>query len=272
MVATTPEFFARLFRGDRYRFEFGVRRGDLRWFVPGADPANLAERARWLGQTEIPSAHWTPAAEPVFAEAMELFPPVMRPSAESGLASLAKFSAGWEPDFVLLRRHEDGEFRMVGGAVCFASWWAPETKLGLTIDQIHEPVPMLNADLGPRIRTFLGRLPADQVFERENWGLAATPERNLHPLRRQPRLTADATPDRVWLRVEHQAFRALPRSGGMLFIIHLTVHPLTEVLRDPVVRESFRQMLESMPEPIADYKGIQPARGPLLASLAIAGV
>lgn len=268
MVTTTPEFFARLFRGDRYRFEFGVRRGSSHWFAPGTDPTVLAERRRWLAQTEFPSAHWTPAAAPVFAEATELFPPAMRPAGPAGVGAVAEFSAGWEPDFVLLRRHDDDEFRMVGGAVCFASWWAPEQKLGLTVDQIHDPVPTLNADLGARIRTFLNRLPADQLFERENWGLAATPERNLHPLRNQPRLPAEADPDRVWLRVEHQAFRALPHSGGLLFIIHLTVHPLGEVLRESAVRDSFRQMLDSMPDSIADYKGILGARGSLLRSLA----
>lgn len=268
MVTTTPEFFARLFRGDRYRFEFGVRRGDVRWFAPGTDEAVLAERRRWLQQTAIPTAHWTPAAEPVFAEAAELFPPAMRRAVTAGVGGVAEFSAGWEPDFVLLRRHDDGEFRMVGGAVCFASWWAPEQKLGLTVDQIHEPVPTLNADLGARIRTFLSRLPADQIFERENWGLAATPERNLHPVRQQPRLPFEAAPDHVWLRVEHQAFRALPRSGGLLFIIHLTVHPLCEVLRDHTVRDSFRQMLEAMPDSISDYKGILNAKGSLLRHLA----
>lgn len=270
MVTTTPEFFARLFRGDRYRFEFGVRRGDTRWFAPGADAAVLAERRQWLRQTAIPTTHWTPAAEPVFAEVVELFPPAMRPPGPAGSEALAKFSAGWEPDFVLLRRQEDGEFRMVGGVLCFASAWIPERKLGLTVDQIHEPVPTLNADLGARIRTFLNRLPADQIFERENWGLAATPERNLHPLRNQPRPPAEAAPDGVWLRVEHQAFRALPRSGGLLFIIHLTVHPLGEVLREPAVRDSFRQMIESMPDSIADYKGILSARDALLRHLAAA--
>jgi hypothetical protein len=268
VVTITPEFFARLFRGDRYRFEFGVRRGDARWFSPGTDQAVLAERRQWLRQTTIPTTHWMPAAEPVFAEAAELFPPAMRPAGPEGAEALAEFSAAWEPDFVLLRRQEDGEFRMVGGVLCFASSWTPERKLGLTVDQIHEPVPTLNANLGTRIRTFLSRLPADQIFERENWGLAATPERNLHPLRQQPRLSVEVSLDRVWLRVEHQAFRALPRSGGLLFIIHLTVHPLGEVLREPAVRDSFRQMLESMPASVAGYKGILPASGTLLRQLA----
>jgi hypothetical protein len=72
----------------------------------------------------------------------------------------------------------------------------------------------------------------------------------------------------VWLRVEHQAFRALPAADGIVFVIWLTVHPLAEALTDPVVRASFRHLLESMPASIADYKGLAEARPALIEQLA----
>ena len=269
MVTPSPEFFARLFRGDRYRFEFGVRRGDDRWFMPGTESSVLAERRRWLAQSDVPVCFWQAEGARVLEEALELFPETWRRGLPRGdRERLGALAAAWEPDFVLLRRDDQSEFRMVGGAVCFPSSWAPEEKLGQTVDAIHEPVPTLNAELGARIRTFLAKLPPGQVFERENWGLAVVPERNLHPRRRQPRLGADVALDQVWLRVEHQAFRALPASGGLLFVIHLTVHSLATVLTDGTAREAFRQMLETMPDAIAEYKGIQPARAGLLGQLA----
>jgi hypothetical protein len=269
VVTLSPEFFGRLFRGDRYRFEFGVRRGDDRWFVPTPDSPVLAERRRWLAQTEVPVCFWPAEGAPELEDSLALFPEEWRRSLPSGGENrLRALAAAWEPDFVLLRRDAEDEFRMAAGSVCFPSSWAPEEKLGQTVEAIHGPVPTLNADLGPRIRTFLAKLPSGSVFERENWGLSVVPERNLHPRRRLPRLEPAAAVDQVWLRVEHQAFRALPRSGGLLFVIHLTVHPLTEVLADPGVREAFRQMLETMPDAIAEYKGIQPARAALLRGLA----
>lgn len=268
MVSLTPEFFARLFRGDRYRFEFGVRRGADRWFVPAPDSPVVAERRHWLAQTDIPVFFWQAEGAPVLEEALALFPEEWRRSLPGGGEQrLRAWATAWEPDFVLLRRNGADEFRMVGGVVCFPSSWAPEEKLGQTVDLIHGPVPTLNAELGPRIRTFLAKLPAGQVFERENWGLAVVPERNLHPRRGLLRLGPESTLGQVWLRVEHQAFRALPGSGGLLFLIHLTVHPLADVLVDPGVREAFRQMLETMPDAIAGYKGIQPARAGLLHQL-----
>jgi hypothetical protein len=266
VIAPDTAFFHRLFRGDKYRFEFGVRRGDEEWFKPSTESAVLAERRRWLAQPEVPVIFWQDDAAPVLAEALTLFPAAAA-SSVSDRARLERFTAGWEPDFVLLRRTPEDEFRMVGGCVCFPSSWDPAEKLGHTVEAIHGPVPTLNADLGARIRTFLAKLPPGAVFERENWGLAAVAERNMHPLRRMPRLSAATPLSQVWLRVEHQAFRALPQSGGLLFIIHLTVHRLTDVLEDPATKAAFAQMLESMPDSIAGYKGIVPARAALLAQL-----
>lgn len=265
MIAPDTAFFQRLFRGDKYRFEFGVRRGDEEWFRPSPESPVLAERRRWLAQSEVPVVFWQDDAAEVLAEALSLFP--AESSVVSDRARLERFTAGWEPDFVLLRRTPEDEFRMVGGCVCFSSSWDPSEKLGHTVEAIHGPVPTLNADLGARIRTFLAKLPQGAVFERENWGLAAVPERNMHPLRQLPRLSAETPLEQVWLRVEHQAFRALPQTGGLLFVIHLTVHRLTDVLADPVTKAAFAQMLESMPDSIAGYKGIQPARAALLAQL-----
>jgi hypothetical protein len=128
-------------------------------------------------------------------------------------------------------------------------------------------VPTVNIELGARIRTFLARLPPGAVFERENWGLAAVPEMNMHPHRGLPRIGPDASLDRVWLRVEHQAFCALPASGGVLFLIQLTVHPLSAALTDPETRSGFIRTMTTMPEEIAIYKGIATARTVLLRQL-----
>lgn len=269
MVPSSPEFFARLFRGDRYRFEFGVRRGDFRWFQPAASGSPiLAERRWWLAQSEVPVVFWQDSADILVLEMLGFFPESFRRTCSgAAIDRLRAVSAHWEPDFVLLERDDCDEFTMAGASVCFPSSWAPEEKLGQSVDVIHGPVPTLNEDLGPRIRTFLAKLPAGQIFERENWGLAAVPDRNLHPLRRQPRLTALTPIGDVWLRVEHQAFCGLPASAGLLFIIHLAVHRLSDVLRNADVNTAFRQMLETMPDTIASYKGIEPARLSLLRQL-----
>ena len=275
MEPVLPETLAeRLFSGGDFAFGFGMQRPRQEWFG-WDDPRQetLRDRHHWLSQEPQRHLAWTDEATPSLLEALALFPnapfpteslPHLDPRPDGLLKSL---SLNWEPDLLLLRRDTSGQFRLVAGAVCFPSAWDLREKLGKTVDAIHADVPTLNATLGARIRAFLDRLQPGQTFERDNWGLAAHGERNAHPDRNLPRLTADATLDTTWLRLEHQAFRALPNSGGLLFAIHLTVHPLERVLQAPPARDQLATQLRSMPEAIAAYKGILPARETLVRQL-----
>ncbi|MBL9173648.1 MAG: DUF3445 domain-containing protein [Verrucomicrobiales bacterium] len=258
--------FPRLFRPDPYRFEFAIRTSAEPWFQlgPGDDPA-LKERRRLLEVFPSRHAPWLAGADPVLQGLMRWFrDPIPGLAGGEGASMARELGAQWRPDYVLLRKDREGEHRMVGGCVCDPSSWDPAEKLGKSVAEIHSPVPTLNDRLGPRIRTLLERLPAAGLLARENWGLSAVPDRNLHPALQCPRLTADADPDRTWLRVEHQAFRAVPEADGIVFVIWLTVHPLREVLAVPGVAPLLCRALESMPESIAVYKGLAVARTPLL--------
>jgi hypothetical protein len=173
----------------------------------------------------------------------------------------------WEPDFLLLRPGDDQAMRLVGGSVCFSSWWALREKLGRPLPEIHHPVPGLNEALAQPIQTFLARLTPGISWERENWGLSRTPELNLHPRRNMPRLIPPLQPEEVWLRVEHQSFVALPNSRGLLFGIRLKIHPLLALVKDRGVAAGLRRALETMPEAVARYKGLAEARAHLVQLL-----
>jgi hypothetical protein len=271
-VAPEVPGLARLFAQDAYRFQFGMRRGGNEWFdLSRSSPDALAERRRWVDESFGETVVWSPEAAPLLEELRRLFAGVPD-SVESEPASAeacGRFSSLWEPDFVLLRPDGAGDFRLAAGCVCFPSSWSVREKLGLPVTAIHDIVPTLNETLGERIRRFLLNVQGDAVWERENWGLAAHGERNNHPWRELPRPGPDTPLGDYRLRVEHQAFRALPQSGGLLFVIHLMVHPLTDVLRDAALARDFRRMIETMPEEIARYKGIDAGRESLLRQLAV---
>ncbi|MES1166778.1 MAG: heme-dependent oxidative N-demethylase subunit alpha family protein, partial [Pseudomonadota bacterium] len=153
--------------------------------------------------------------------------------------------------------------RLRAGAVCFPSSWALTEKTGLTLDEIHGVVPGLNPALAPAIGQFLGKLRPGAPFERANWGLAATPELNLHPALARPRLGALDVP-RTWVRVEYQILAALPQTSGILFGIHIRNVPLAEILADPALRAGLHRALATMPDALAAYKGLTPVRADLI--------
>jgi heme-dependent oxidative N-demethylase alpha subunit-like protein len=250
--------------GD-YRFHLTLRRGDPRDFFRAHDPSGQmrAERARWLAAEPERYARLQPEGGPLLAELAGLCAQ-WEAAQETGLVGLG---AALEPDFLLLARDEAGAFRLRGGVLCFPTGWALEEKLGQTIDFIHGVVPGLNPALGNPIQQFLGRLKPGVAFHRDNWGIAATAELNLHPARAMPPPRPPVALDRLWLRVEHQALLALPRTGGVLFGIRIALHRLDEVASDPAAAAGLRRALATMPDDLAAYKRLEAVRPELTALL-----
>lgn len=253
---------AELFPAEDYRFHLTLRRAELDAFF-AATPAHAAiaaERRRWLEAEPARYAALEPAGEPLLAE----FAALARTWFPEAGGSLRELGIALEPDFLLLAPDANGFFRLRGGVLCCPTSWALEEKLGRTLDEIHGVVPGLNAALGGPLQQFLARLRPGPAYLRANWGLAATPELNLHPALGRPRLAAPLDPDRVWLRVEHQALAALPGSGGVVFGIRIELHPLRAVLADEVVRAGLHRALATMPDALAAYKGLAAVRASLL--------
>ncbi|MEO7318170.1 MAG: heme-dependent oxidative N-demethylase subunit alpha family protein [Chthoniobacteraceae bacterium] len=255
----------RLVKDGAFEFQMGMRRGGDEIFQNRPENrAVLDERRQWLASEPEHYAACEPAGEAALAEAVA-FARSLNPSLAAD--SLLSLGANWEPDFLLLRQDDGGEFRLVAGGVCFPTHWALRDKIGHPLAAIHAPVPTLNATLKPKIDAFLASLRADTVWERWNWGLAATAELNNHPSRDLPRLTAASSLDTCWFRAEHQAFRLLPETRTILFAIRIELVPLAEFANDPALAFRLAAALRSMPDEIAAYKGVATARFPIAALL-----
>ncbi len=241
---------AELFPPQDYGYHLTLRRGNITaFFAPSAQaPSVLAERRRWL---ESAPEHYVvdPADErEVWVETADLL--------QTTAVTPSEIGGRFEPDLVILRRDASGVFRLSSGVVVFPTGWSLPEKTGLTLAETHGVVPGLNPAIGAAINRLLDRLKPGQATLRDNWGLTATPELNLHPAQPRPRLQADTPPENVWLRVEHQILTVLPVSGAVLFGIRVALHPLTAILDDPAARVGLHRALTTMPAPMAGYKGL----------------
>lgn len=256
---------AGLFSGGEHRHQLALRRGEPRDFFRARDAAGQvrAERARWLAEAPARYAALGAGGAPLLAEFAGL-------CAEWGVAegaTVVELGGALEADFLLLSPDAGGAFRLRGGALCFPTGWALAEKLGQTLEAIHGVVPGLNAALAAPIGQFLARLKPGGAFLRDNWGLAATDALNLHPARGLAAPALPTAPDRLWLRVEHQALVALPRSGGVVFGIRIALHRLDAVGRDPVAAAGLRRALLTMAPEMAAYKRIERVRDEVIAWL-----
>lgn len=260
-----------MFPTGGFAFHMRFRRGSIREFF--ANTANgtptLSERRKWLDVDSRRYAAVLPAGEPILDEVVELAGSLDIPVARQAtpLETCVALGRAWEPDLLFLRTVDDAQPELVGGCVCFPSSWSFEEKMGRPLDAIHTPVPTFNAQFASPVKQFLARMKPGISWERINWGLSRTQELNQHPNRRLPRLDASIDLNEVWFRVEYQSLVALPQTNGILFGIRLIIEPLERLRLDPAFAIGLARALETMPDSVASYKGLLPARERLLKLL-----
>lgn len=255
------ESLAELFPEEDFRFHLTLCRARPEQFFRSRDARDrlLAERARWLAEDPARYAAITPDGEPPLREFAAVaagwaYPELGRAAADvSSEALLRQLGRSLEPDILLLAPDAEGQFRLRGGCLCFPTGWALREKLGHTLEFIHGVVPGLNAALASPIQQFLSRLKPGTAFLRDNWGLAATDELNLHPERRLPPPDLPLDLSRLWLRVEHQALLALPASRGIVFGIRIALHRLDGLAGGPYAA-ALHRALATMPPEVVAYK------------------
>jgi hypothetical protein len=173
-----------------------------------------------------------------------------------------------QEDLCLMQRGEAG-YRLVAAVLCFPAHWRLADKLGRPLEAIHGPVPGFGERLAAPVDRFFARIQVERPVWRVNWSLVDTPTLFLPPEHRgHPKpVSAERAGEQLWLRVERQTLRRLPRSGDVVFGIHTHVDPLGDAVDSAEAARALAARIREMPEPMARYKSILPIREPLLAWL-----
>ena len=268
--------FARLFPDADYQHHLSVKRGDARrFFAPTSEhEVIVAERARWLKESPYLYAGALESSQSIIEDAVDAMREwgainQVASEAKDSLGQISALGAKIEPDVVLLEKNPDGVFRVVAGCVCFPSSWAFSEKLGKPLDSVHSVVPNLNSDIGAPISRYLDKIQPGTAWERSNWGLSSSPERNQHPSRNIARLKTPADLNHVWLRVEDQILTILPGTMALLFGIRIVTCRLSDLREEePVTAAGLHRALATLPEEMARYKNISDVRAELIGLLA----
>jgi hypothetical protein len=189
-------------------------------------------------------------------------------TAASGDAPLELVGRLVQEDFCLMQRGEAG-YRLVAAVLCFPAHWRLADKLGRPLEAIHGPVPGFGERLAAPVDRFFASIQVARPVWRLNWSLVDQPTLFLPPEHRgHPKpISAEHAGEQLWLRVERQTLRRLPRSGDVAFGIHTHVDPLADAIDSPEAARALAARVREMPEPMARYKSILPIREPLLAWL-----
>ena len=176
----------------------------------------------------------------------------------------------YEQDFAVLDG-ATGTLRWL--CVCVPSHWAPEEKIGLDFAAVHMPVADNKLLVGASSQ-LVKLATSGECWERFVWTISPSGRYDQHPKRhaREPWPDAhdvDAFGDGCWLRWERQTF--FPVGAGTqqaVFTIRVMLQPLRDAIAPAGGARKLHDSIASMSEAVLAYKGLAPARDPLLAWLA----
>jgi hypothetical protein len=248
--------------GESFRHRVGVKPLDLaNWFVRDDEwEPTVAMKKRLIAERRNEVVSFREDAHDVAQEAAELVLGWLGQSPSNhGVDALVEAACAVPDDLTVLRsipaESGDGEqLPFVAGVVCSPSRWRLAEKIGLDMLAVHKPVALYAEHIGSAVDTTLARLSPDKPIWRSNWTLED------HPALFQP-FSPDGPlveePSELWIRIERETLRRLPRTRGILFTIRGFQEPLSSyVQRGPDAIRTLRELVARLPDSLARYKSV----------------
>ena len=253
-----------------FRHRVGVRPLDLAGWLPSDEETGptIAMKRALLAERRDEVVACTDGGEAVAEEAAHLVAGWRGADLKDrGIDALVEAALLVADDLTVLGPTdvEDGAPRFVAGVVCAPSRWSLRSKMGRTMLETHEPVPRYAEHIGSAVDTVLRRLSPDRPVWRSNWTLVD------HPALFQPEVPDGPLvddPSQLWVRMERETLRRLPRTGGILFTIRGFQQPLPDyVARGREQARIVRDLVARLPDDVARYKSVLPHRAAVAAWL-----
>ncbi len=176
-------------------------------------------------------------------------------------------------DFSLLDQRDDNIWMDAGIATTQADW-SLDFDIGMNFMEWHAPVPFAHQmGVFERALKYLLNLQIDKPVRRLNWTMTinprldTSPEQYPHWGKDRTQVTAENVGDKVYLRVELQGLWRLPRSNAIVFSIRGYLASLSELATSPKWARRLSRVLKSLPDEIAEYKGLSRHRALSIAWL-----
>ncbi|MBJ7504822.1 MAG: DUF3445 domain-containing protein [Ilumatobacteraceae bacterium] len=257
--------------GDGFRHRVGVKPLEVaKWFVrDGEWEPTLAMKRALIADRRPEVVSFRDDCHDVAQEAAELVLAwAGKSTTKTGVDALVDAALAVPDDLAVLRSIATGDgeqLPFVAGVVCSPSRWRLADKIGHDMLAVHQPVALYGEHIGAAVDTTLTRLSPDKPVWRSNWTLED------HPALFQPFAPGRQLvehPTELWIRIERETLRRLPRTQGVLFTIRSFQEPLTTyVQRGPEAIGVLRELVARLPDAVARYKSVYDYRAATLTWL-----
>ncbi|KIY73213.1 hypothetical protein CYLTODRAFT_417183 [Cylindrobasidium torrendii FP15055 ss-10] len=172
----------------------------------------------------------------------------------TGVDALLVVSRLVQDDFLMGKERDDGHVYFSGGLVAFPGFYTLAQYIGQPLEQVHKKIPHFNEKILMSVERTLKRFKEHEPFERTSWSMVDDRNLFLHSIISSQRLQDSTHPKDMWLRMDHQTFRKLPRSNGIIFGVHVMLKRLEDLVETPLVPALLAKIHTDGDRALMDYK------------------
>jgi hypothetical protein len=206
-----------------------------------------------------------------------------------GIAALETVLENVPEDFPMVMEDEKGVYRLRAGITLSAIGWNMQQKLGKTMSEIHQPVPFYQEKLKGSIEryvagaqclfpntdtynySYFAKMTCDKPIQRGSWGIEIGQPLYLqttdpHWALRDKQDPAISISD-LYLRVDWQTLRRLPRSRGIVFNYKALFTPVTQFRKEPYIPRLLATVIRQAAPEFLEYKASLHTEHKLLPAL-----
>ncbi|KAI4137448.1 MAG: hypothetical protein L6R39_007282 [Caloplaca ligustica] len=171
-----------------------------------------------------------------------------------------------EEDFYFMVPDGDGEYRLQAYSSCFPQGLLSSAKMGLSVREIHQPVPGYESRLGNGVDRHFRRMEPGVFVGRLNWSIQTDGDELFRPLAKNTgNPDAPGTPahaavqqetvnfDITYLRCEHHTLTCLPKTKTVMFCVRSYLTPIRQI-KEEGSGPALADACDTMPEKFGVYK------------------
>jgi len=178
--------------------------------------------------------------------------------APDGCQALQIISRLTECDFLMGLERPDGHVYFTGGLVAFPGFYLLSEKIDKPLSVVHAPVPQFNEKLLVSVERTLKRMVPSAPFERSSWEIVDDLNFYWHNIALLPpggQVSVD--PGDLYLRIDRQTFRKLPKSRGIIFGVHPLVRKLSALRSSPLLPALLHKIHTESSRDLMVYKAVE---------------
>ena len=158
----------------------------------------------------------------------------------------------WVQEDICLLENIGDEYVLTAASVCSPSNWDMPSKIGQSVEAIHNPVPGYKETMSNRVNKLMSGLKPNKSIQRLNWSIQPSGDMFW----RSDLKNYKENEEKYW-RIERQTLIRLPQTRAIVFGIRVFLHSFSAMSRYKNFDQSIAKIINALPNEQANYKNLR---------------